>query len=111
MGKLKADFPLLYLGEFQKRVDFRAVLWYLLCSQIKEKEENPLYIDLYKDRMHPAELFGKQVLYNEQPIAAKRLAASFYIVPDVLQNMPCPYTGDNPRNVQAKKSVPASSSK
>ena len=70
-----------------------------------------MYIDLYKDRMHPAELFGKQVLYNEQPIAAKRLAASFYIVPDVLQNMPCPYTGDNPRNVQAKKSVPASSSR
>ena len=28
-----------------------------------------MYIDLYKDRMNPAELFGKQVLYCEQPIA------------------------------------------
>ena len=42
MGKQNADFPLLYLGEFRKRVDFRAVLWYLLCSQIKEKEMKPL---------------------------------------------------------------------
>ena len=32
-----------------------------------------MYIDLYKDRMHPAELFGKQVLYSEQPIAREEV--------------------------------------
>jgi hypothetical protein len=42
MGKQKADLSLLHLGGVQKRVDFRAVLWYLLCSQIKEKEMKPL---------------------------------------------------------------------
>ena len=42
MGKPKADLPLLHLGDVQKRVDFRAVLWYLLCSQIKEKEMKSL---------------------------------------------------------------------
>ena len=32
-----------------------------------------MYIDLYKGRMHPAELFGKQVLYSEQPIAREEV--------------------------------------
>lgn len=34
--------------------------------------------------------------------AARRLAASFCIVPDDIQDMSCSYTGDNPRNVQDK---------
>jgi hypothetical protein len=32
--------------------------------------------------------------------AAKRLAASFCIVPGDNQDMSCSYTGDNPRNIQ-----------
>ncbi len=40
--------------------------------------------------------------------AAKRLAASFCIVPDDIQDMSCSYTGDNPRNVQDKRKVSAS---
>ena len=37
-----------------------------------------MYIDLYKDRMHPAELFGKQVLYSEQPIAREEVPEGWH---------------------------------
>ena len=35
--------------------------------------------------------------------AAKRMAASFCIVPNDIQDMSYPYMGDNPRNIQNTK--------
>ena len=38
------------------------------CCQINKKEVNPLQINIYKDRMQKAYLFGTPVLYSEQRI-------------------------------------------
>lgn len=61
------------------------------------------YICEYLD-VTPQEFFNERNAHPETLqafiVEAKRLAASFCIVPSDIQDMSCSYTGDNPRNIQ-----------